>query len=296
MNPDSTRDLAGKVYVVTGANSGIGRAAATNFASRGAQLVMVCRSTELGIKALDAIRRESNNPDLKLFIADFRSLESVNKMAQELIESCPKIDVLCNNAGGANAGRRVTSEGFETTFAVNHLAGFLLTQRLLPALLEAADSGLARVVFTSSLGHTNSPLDFADLNLEKGYSTLKAYGRSKLMNLLLARELQRRFGDRNLVASSFHPGAVRTPIWRKGGFLAALLGLVMYPFMRSIDKGAQTLIWLAASSDAVAVHAAGNYFIDCKQRRPAEFATDEAAEQLWRISEELVRPFTSPTV
>ncbi|MEC8995938.1 MAG: SDR family NAD(P)-dependent oxidoreductase [Pseudomonadota bacterium] len=150
MTTEITRDLVGKVYVVTGANSGIGFAAASNFASRGAEVVMICRSPDLGLEALDKIRRNSNNNDQELFTADFSSLTSVSRVAKEILDKYPRIDVLCNNAGGANGSRRMTVEGFETTFAVNHLAGFLLTNKLLPALERAAEIDMARVVFNSS--------------------------------------------------------------------------------------------------------------------------------------------------
>ena len=291
MTTEITRDLVGKVYVVTGANSGIGFAAASNFASRGAEVVMICRSPDLGLEALDKIRRNSNNNGQELFTADFSSLASVSKVAKEILDKHPRIDVLCNNAGGANGSRRMTVEGFEITFAVNHLAGFLLTKKLLPALERAAEIDMARIVFTSSYGHTNSPLDFDDLNLVHGYSTLKAYGRSKLMNVLTARELHRRFKDKNIVSSSFHPGAVRTPIWRKGGLVGTLLGLVMYPFMRRVEKGAETFIWLASSEDDTARNPNGDYYFDLKLGSAAPFADKEAAEKLWRISEELIQPF-----
>ena len=291
MTTEITRDLVGKVYVVTGANSGIGFAAASNFASRGAEVVMICRNPDLGLEALDKIRRNSNNNDQELFTADFSSLTSVSKVAQDILDKHPRIDVLCNNAGGANGSRRMTVEGFEITFAVNHLAGFLLTKKLLPALERAAEIDMARIVFTSSYGHTNSPLDFDDLNLVHGYSTLKAYGRSKLMNVLIARELHRRFKDKNIVSSSFHPGAVRTPIWRKGGLVGTLLGLVMYPFMRRVEKGAETFIWLASSEDDTARNPNGDYYFDLKLGSAAPFADKEAAEKLWRISEELIQPF-----
>ena len=293
MTTEITRDLVGKVYVVTGANSGIGFAAASNFASRGAEVVMICRNPDLGLEALDKIRRNSNNNNngQEMFTADFSSLASVSKVAKEILDKHPRIDVLCNNAGGANGSRRMTVEGFEITFAVNHLAGFLLTKKLLPALERAAEIDMARIVFTSSYGHTNSPLDFDDLNLVHGYSTLKAYGRSKLMNVLIARELHRRFKDKNIVSSSFHPGAVRTPIWRKGGLVGTLLGLVMYPFMRRVEKGAETFIWLASSEDDTARNPNGDYYFDLKLGSAAPFADKEAAEKLWRISEELIQPF-----
>lgn len=287
-------DLTGKVFIVTGGNSGIGFEAAKNFADRGAEVVLVCRSLAKATAARQKIVASTGNESVRIEIADFSSLESVNKLGVKLAERYDRIDVLCNNAGGANGSRTTTDEGFETTFATNHLSGFLLTKHLLPALLKCAESGSARVVFTSSLGHKNSPLDFEDLNLIKGYSTLKAYGRSKLMNLLTAKELHKRYGEQNLICSSFHPGAVRTAIWGKGGLVATILGLVMYPFMWSIEKGSETFIWLASSEDEEVKNAAGGYFFDCRRARTAEFATDEAATRLWDASEQLVAPYFKP--
>ena len=285
------QDLLNKVFVVTGANSGLGYQAALNFASRGAAVALLCRDETRGRNALQAIKQASSNDAVKLYLADFSSLASVSKVAQELRAGYTKIDVLCNNAGGANASMVETEEGFETTFVANHLAGFLLTMKLLPAILKAGETNKARIVFTSSLGHKNSAIDFDDLNLKRGYSTLKAYGRSKLMNLLTAREIQRRYGDKNIVASSFHPGAVRTAIWSKGGILSRVLGIVMYPFLVDVKKGADTFIWLASSNDEECVNANGNYFYARRQPSIAPFATDEAAKQLWQVSEELVRPY-----
>ncbi len=288
-------DLQGKVLVVTGANSGIGFQAAKNFASRGAEVVLVCRNETRGLAAMKEIEAATGSDKVMLEVADFSSLASVNELADRLLLNYECIDVLCNNAGGANAKRELTSEGFELTFATNHLSGFLLTQKLLPLLLNRAAQGEARIVFTSSLGHKNSPLDFDDLNLDKKYSTLKAYGRSKLMNLLTAREIHRRYGHQGIIASSFHPGAVRTAIWGKGGVIATLLGFVMYPFMWSIEKGADTFIWLASAQDEAVKNAEGNYFFDRRQPSIADFATDEAAERLWQVSEELIQPFMKDT-
>lgn len=295
---DSTnldKDLSAKVIVVTGANSGIGLEACKNFASRGATVAMVCRSEERGRAALADIKALSASDSIALFIADFSSLASVAAVSAELLAVYPRIDVLCNNAGGANGERIVTSEGFETTFVANHLSGFLLSKLLLPAILEAAKTEPARVLFTSSLGHKSSPIDFDDLNFEQSYGALKAYGRSKLMNLLTARWLDRQYRADGIIASSFHPGAVRTAIWGKGGSLARVIGFVMYPFMWSIEKGTDTFIWLASSSDDGALHANGNYFFDRKISKIADFATDEAAEKLWQKSEELVAPWVSET-
>lgn len=284
-------DLQGKVFVVTGANSGIGFAAAKNFAGRGAEVVLVCRSLAKATTARQEIIDRTGNEQVRFEIADFGSLKSVNELGQRLAARYDKIDVLCNNAGGAHGSRSTTSEGFERTFVTNHLSSFLLTKHLLPALLKSAEGNSARVVFTSSLGHKNSALDFEDLNLVQGYSTLKAYGRTKLMNLLTAKELHKRYGAQNLICSSFHPGAVRTPIWGKGGMLATMLGFVMYPFMWSIEKGSETFIWLASSDDPQVKNAEGAYFFDCRRAKTAPFATDEAAERLWNESEKLIAPF-----
>lgn len=284
-------DLSGRNYVVTGANSGIGYVAARRFAEMGANVALICRSEERGRAAQEALIACTGNENIRLYVADFSSLSSVSNMAAGLLADFPRIDVLCNNAGGANAGRRVTEEGFETTLVSNHLSGFLLTQKLMPAILTAAEQGLARVVFTSSYGHFNSALDFEDLGLSKDYSTLKAYGRSKLMNLLSARELHNRMVGHNLAASSFHPGAVRTPIWKKGGLVARLLGVVMYPFMIDVEKGADTLIWLASSEEEASRNPGGKYFFKRRRAATAKFATDEEAKRLWQLSEELIAPF-----
>ena len=289
------QDLAGKIYVVTGANSGIGYEAALDFASRGASLALVCRSEQRGRKACDAIIEITGNTKVELYLADFCVLASVASLAAELLRDYPHIDVLCNNAGSVSATREITKEGFETTFAANHLSGFLLSQLLLPLLETAGAKGEARVVFTSSLGHKNSPLDFDDFNLEQGYSGLKAYGRSKLMNLLTAREFHRRYKNKNIIASSFHPGAVRTSIWGKGGVVGKLLGVLAYPFMVNIKEGTDTFIWLASSNEEASIQADGNYFYKRRQPSIAAFATDEAAEKLWKASMELIEPYLTAT-
>lgn len=285
------KDLQGKVIVVTGANSGIGFVSAMDFAQRGATVLLVCRNEKRGQQAMETIKRETGNHEVHLYLADFGLLASVARAGRAMAADYASIDVLCNNAGAANEKRQLTEEGFELTFAANHLGGFLLMQLLLPGLLNAAASGSARVVFTSSLGHKSGPLDFEDLNMSRGYRGLKAYGRSKLMNLLTARELYYRHGRQGIISSSFHPGAVRTPIWSKGGISGNLLGLVLFPFMINMKKGADTMIWLASSTDPAALHAEGNYYF--KRERPpiAHFATDKAAKRLWDISMELVQPY-----
>lgn len=289
----NTQYLAGKTYIVTGANSGIGFEAAKDFAKRGATTILICRSATRGQDAKARIIQQTGNQNVHLYLADFSLLASIGTVADQIVSDFPEINVLCNNAGGSNGTRRVSSEGFEITLVTNHLSGFLLTQKLLPALVKGGKEGLARIVFTSSYGHTHSPLNFEDLGLEKDYALLKAYGRTKLMNVLTAREAHRRYSMNNIVASSFHPGAVRTPIWGKGGPVARLLGAALYPFMVNIEKGADTLIWLASSQDEASMQANGHYYTRRTRRTPASFATDESAQTLWRVSMEAVSPYLS---
>jgi len=287
------QDLNGKVFVVTGANSGIGFIAARDFARRGATVAIVCRNQARGEKAVADIRNGSGNENVRLYLTDMSVMRNVSETGKALARDFPAIDVLCNNAGSVNARRLVTGDGHELTFAANHLGPFLLTQLLMPSLLQAAGQGSARVVFTSSLGHKNSPLDFDDLNMDRDYGGLKAYGRSKLMNLLTALEIDRRYRERNIVASAFHPGAVRTPIWSKGGILGKLLGATLYPFMIDVEPGADTMIWLASAEEDSARHADGHYFVKRRKAETAPFATSEAATRLWDVSMELVRPYLS---
>jgi len=287
----SKSDLSGKTYLMTGGNSGIGYEAIRNFASRGASVILVCRSASKGREALEEIKRETGNNSLFLYIADFGSLNSVNRFAKRVLNDFSKIDVLCNNAGGANATRVVTKEGFEMTFVTNHLSGFLLTKMLLPILSVSNDEEPARVIFTSSYGHAHSALNFDDLELVEGYRSLRAYGRSKLMNLLTAREFSLRFQRENIIFSSFHPGAVRTPIWRKGGLAARFIGFVLFPFLISVKKGSDTFIWLASSRDREVLEANGQYFYKRKRARVAVHATAAAASKLWDLTEEIIAPF-----
>ena len=287
----SENDLSGKTYLITGGNSGIGYEAVRNFASRGAAVILVCRNENKGRKALENIKLETGNDSLFLYVADFSSLSSVSRFAKRISGDFSKIDVLCNNVGGANATRMVTEEGFEMTFVTNHLSGFLLTKMLLPLLSVSANEEPARVIFTSSYGHAHSALNFDDLELINGYSSLRAYGRSKLMNLLTAREFSLRYQKENIVFSSFHPGAVRTPIWSKGGLAARFIGFVLFPILINVKRGSDTFIWLASSQDREALEADGQYFYKRKRARVANHATAAVASKLWDLTEKLVAPF-----
>jgi len=194
--------LDGKTVVVTGANSGLGYEGSLAFAEKGAAVVMACRSVDRGERAADEIRRESDvdrdDLDLEVRKCDLASLDSVREFADGLADDYDAVDVLCNNAGVMAIPRSETEDGFETQFGVNHLGHFALTGRLLP-LLEAAEgiAGDARIVTQSSGAHEQGEMDFSDLNWERSYGKWKAYGRSKLSNLLFAYELQRRINAAN---------------------------------------------------------------------------------------------------
>jgi NAD(P)-dependent dehydrogenase (short-subunit alcohol dehydrogenase family) len=282
-------DLKSKTIVVTGANSGIGYEAALNFAQRGATVAIVCRDSVRGNTALQQIKQGSGNDKVQLFIADFSRLKTIPTLARQLLESYPSVDVLCNNAGSVHNNYEITDEGFEWTFVVNHLSNFVLTQWLLPRLLQSGSDDPVRIVFTSSVGHRNSAIDFDDLNLTGNYSILTAYGRSKLMNILTARELQQRHS--NIVVSSFHPGVVSTGIWKHGGFLVNILSYIARPFVLNAKQGAETLVWLATSNDQASRNANGDYFYQCRKSKTADFATDEAAAKLWQVSLNLAKPY-----
>jgi NAD(P)-dependent dehydrogenase (short-subunit alcohol dehydrogenase family) len=272
----------GRVAVVTGATSGIGYICARDLVGQGYEVHLAFRDPSRGEASAQQIREAHPGGAVHPFRIDLASLASVREASAELLDRCPRIDVLVNNAGGFQGSRWVTDDGFEATFAVNHLGPYLLTRLLLDRLRE---HDAPRVVFTSSDGHRFGPLDLDDLQLEHGWSGIKAYGASKLMNLLTAQALHARWGDDGLVASSMHPGGVRTGIWRKGGWLASVIGVLGYPFMRSPERGADTLTWLASSPEAAA--AAGRYFVDRKPVEPAH-TSPEVRDALWARSAALV--------
>lgn len=273
-----------RIIVVTGANSGIGFAATQAFAERGDAVAMVCRSRERGEAAIARIRESTDAGMLQLFIADLSLMSETRRVAKELAESLGPIDVLANNAGVGLGSREVTSEGFERVFACNHLSTWLLTSVLLPHL--RAD---ARVVFTSSNAHSHSALDFEDLQVERGYSLIKAYGRSKLMNVLAAQGFHRRHGGTGVRFSSFHPGPVATGLWSKGGTFARVVGTLLRPIMRTPARGADTLVWLADATAPPASAPEGRYFVDRKVAKTGRVASAEAEDRLWDVTRELLQ-------
>jgi retinol dehydrogenase 12 len=273
----------GKTVVVTGASSGIGAAAAYQLAGMGATVVPVGRNRH----RLDVLAHELEavNPDLDAepLVADFASLAEVRSLAAQLLDRYPRIDVLVNNAGLVSGRRRLSEDGFELTFAVNHLAPFLLTNLLLERLHASAP---ARVVTTSSGAHFSAALDVEDLNGERHWSTWSAYCNSKLANVLFTRALAHRLGSSEVTANCLHPGVIRTRLGRGTPLPVRIGWRVAGLFFASPRKGAATVVYLASAPEVAST--SGGYFVDSRQRNPSAQAQDAAlAEQLWERSEQL---------
>src|SRR5215471_10520833 len=273
--------MNGKVCAVTGATSGIGKAAATALARMGAQVVLVGRDRGRAEATAAEIAAVSTVPP-KAEIADLASMEQVRALAGRL-GSLERIDVLINNAGLVLGERRVTKDGFEHVFAVNHLAPFLLTSLLLPKLTAAAP---ARVVTVTSDAHSAAHLDLTDPNLEHGWDSWRSYANSKLANILFTRELARRLDGTGVTANCAHPGVVRTGFGRQARPLLKLGITIARPFMLSPERGADTIVYLASSPDVAGQ--SGGYYVKRQRREPSAAARDDdTARKLWEISEKM---------
>ena len=278
--------MHGKTCIVTGASAGIGQAIAQGLAARGAHVVLVCRSRARAEATQHAIRTATGNAAIDIALADLASQADIRRLAQELLQRYPRIHALINNAGVVNTARTVTVDGLETVFAVNHLAYFLLTQLLLPRLVESAP---ARIVNVASDAHHWDTLDFADLQNHRRYRGLKVYGQSKLCNLLFTRELARRIAGSGVTVNSLHPGGVATGLGWNNGWWAVLIAKVLKPFLRTADQGADTAIYLTTAPEVATVN--GRYFYNRREHRPSRAAQDdETALRVWEISEQLTVP------
>jgi retinol dehydrogenase 12 len=274
--------MNGKVCVVTGATSGIGKAAAIALARAGAHVVIVGRdrarteATQVEVAAVAAGAMPHTQ------IADLSSMAQVRALAERL-GGLERIDVLINNAGFVASQRRVTEDGFEEVFAVNHLAPFLLTNLLRGKLTASAP---ARVITVTSDAHTAARLDLDNLNLERGWDSWRSYSNSKLANILFTRELARRLEGTGVTANCAHPGVVRTGFGRDASPLLRIGLTIARPFLLSPERGASTIVYLATSSDVA--NATGGYYVKSQLREPSKAARDEAtARRLWELSEEL---------
>jgi NAD(P)-dependent dehydrogenase (short-subunit alcohol dehydrogenase family) len=271
------------ICVVTGATSGIGKETAVALAKGGATVAVVCRTRDRGERALDEIRRRAGRGPVSLFVADLSARAAVRTVAAELRAALPRIDVLVNNAGLALRDRIVTEDGFENTFAVNHLAGFLLTRLLEPTLVASAP---ARVVTVSSEAHRWGTIRFDDLMGERTYDGWKAYAQSKLANVLFTYELARRLQGTGVTANCLHPGLVGTAFASRGPTAIRFLSRLARPFLRSPANGAATSVYLASSPEVAAL--SGQYFAGRRARRSSKASYDPAvAARLWEVSERL---------
>jgi NAD(P)-dependent dehydrogenase (short-subunit alcohol dehydrogenase family) len=272
--------MKGKICVVTGATSGIGKAAATALAGLGATVVLVGRDRGRTEAAAAEIAPVSASPRAE--VADLASLGQVRGLAGRLA-GLERIDVLINNAGLVLGERRITPDGLEHVFALNHLAPFLLTNLLLPKLAASAP---ARVVTVASDAHSAARLDLSDPNLEHGWDSWRSYSNSKLANILFTRELARRLAATGVTANCAHPGVVRTGFGRESRPLLKLGITIARPFMLSPERGADTIVYLASSPDVAGQ--TGGYYVKRQRREPSAAARDDAAaRQLWELSEKL---------
>jgi NAD(P)-dependent dehydrogenase (short-subunit alcohol dehydrogenase family) len=278
--------MKGKVVLLTGGNSGLGRATALSLAKMGAALTIVCRDQARGDSARREIAKESGNSSVSLIVADLLLLREVRRTASEFRESNPRLDVLINNAGSNFPDYAETEDGLERTMVLNYFAPFLLTDLLLDMLEESEPS---RIVNVSSAAHYGARLDLDIINGggDMGIGGLGAYGRSKLALVLFTYELARRLQGGGVTANCLHPGAVRTHIWAHAGAFSPLSRLASQ-FMMSPEDGAKTQIYLASSAQVEGV--TGKYFEKSKPKRSSESSYDEAlARRLWDVSMKTTR-------
>jgi NAD(P)-dependent dehydrogenase (short-subunit alcohol dehydrogenase family) len=273
-----------KVSLITGANSGIGYHTAMALAKEEHKLIFICRNKEKAEKAIQEISKATGNKDIHLFLADFGSLEEIRKVSQEISDKFAHIDILINNAGLIMGGKREQSkEGIEYTIAVNHLAPFLLTGLLLPLLKKSLR---ARIINVASEAHRLGKPNFNNFNLESGYSGIKAYGLSKLYNILFTHALSKKLNGTTITTFSVHPGGVASNFGSNTkGWFAGLFRL-MKPFFLTSEQGAETSIYLATAKDVEKWN--GGYFAKNKLKKPSKEARSVQNEAfLWEISEKL---------
>jgi NAD(P)-dependent dehydrogenase (short-subunit alcohol dehydrogenase family) len=279
----SLKELEGKICVITGATSGIGQIAAERLAAIGVRVILIARDKARGEAALQRLRERGPGPAHGVYYADLMRIPEVKRVAAEIAATESRLDVLINNAGAMFGFRRVTAEGLEQHFALNHMAYFVLSHGLRELLFAAAP---ARVVNTASAAHQGARLDFADLQLARGYDAVSAYARSKLCNILFTRALARRWADAGVTVNCLHPGFVATRFGRETGGLLSLVLRTAQLFAISPEEGAETIVYLAASPEVC--HITGAYFVNCRRVAPALQAEDDAAaERLWQVSARL---------
>ncbi len=271
-----------KVVLITGGTSGIGKAAATALAAMGAEVVVAGRNRERGEAAVGEIRRESRSEKVSLMLADLAVQAEVRELADKFKARYDRLDVLVNNAGLIQSRRTETPEGIELTLAVNHLAPFLLTNLLLDLLKSSAPS---RIITVASEARRQAEIDLDDLQSERRYRAFPVYGMTKLANILFTYELAERLRKTGVVANCVHPGGVNTDFGNNNRSLGILLFRAIKPFMRTSQRGADTVIYLASSPAAGEM--SGKYLMDRKEVSPAQPRDKGLQQRLWEVSEEL---------
>jgi len=275
--------MEGKICIITGANSGIGKATAIGLAKMNATIVMICRSKERGEEAQKEIIELTGNKKVDLLLCDLSSQESIRKFVSEFKSKYQKLHILINNAGVMLSKRGVSVDGFEMNFAVNHLAPFLLTNLLLDALKNSAPS---RIINVSSAAHRMAKMDFDDLQSEKmKYRLMKIYGASKLALMLFSYELSRRLEGTSVTVNTLHPGLVNTNLGQdQSSFSQGFAKL----FFKKPEKGAETSIYLASSQEVEGI--TGKYFAKKQQKQSSEESYNEDyAKRLWKLSAEMTQ-------
>jgi NAD(P)-dependent dehydrogenase (short-subunit alcohol dehydrogenase family) len=277
--------MTGKTVVITGASSGIGLETARGLAAQSATIVMVVRNADRANAAIASIRETAPDAAIETVLADLYVLADVRRAAAEIRQRFQRVDVLVNNAGLIHDRRELTGDGFERTFALNHLAGFLLTAELRDLLAASAP---ARVVTVSSFGHNFAgTIDWDDLPYQsRRYGETRVYGVSKLCNIWFAREAARRLAGAKVTSNALHPGAVASNFGASGSGLYRVGVKLARPFLLSPAGGAKTSIYLASAPEVDGV--TGEYFVRRKVKRPSRAARDDAAAaKLWSLSERL---------
>ena len=286
LSVESNPPLAGKTVLVTGATSGIGWEASVSFARMGARLIMIGRDAVRTASSIDKVRQRSGSATVDSFLCDFSSQAQVRRLAEEFRARHDKLHVLVNNAGTVFTKRTLTADGVESTFAVNYLGSFLLTNLLLNVLKASAP---ARVIIVSSSGHYSGTMNFNDLGFEHVYQIMRAYGRSKLAAVLFTRELAKRLEGTGVTVNALHPGAVATRIWdRAPAYTRPIFSLAKRLFMISPEAGAETIVYLATSPEVDGK--TGLYFEKNRPKSPSRLAqNDTVAQRLWDESARLVK-------
>jgi NAD(P)-dependent dehydrogenase (short-subunit alcohol dehydrogenase family) len=278
-------NLEGRTCLVTGATSGIGEETAAGLARCGARVILVARDRERGEASVARVKAKTGNRAVELQLADLASQAETRELAGQVLDRCPSLHVLVNNAGVIHLSRETTVDGLETTFAVNHLAHFLFTRLLLDRLVESRP---ARIVNVASNGHKFGKLDFDDLQSERNYSWMRVYATSKLANVLFTYELGRRLAGTGVTANCLHPGAVSTGLGMNNGRLGRIVIPLLRPFFLTPEAGARASIYLASSDEVENV--SGKYFVKCTPMPSSPDSYDEAlARRLWEESSELTR-------